>query len=60
MIKEPPPGMDLRDWFAGMALTGVVMRGPESTAKEVADWCYHVADALVQARDASKQSEGKE
>ncbi len=50
-------GMSLRDWFAGMALSGV-WAGRESdyfgitqpTTKDVAEASYRLADAMMEAR----------
>lgn len=39
-------GMSLRDWFAGQALTGAMV-AEGWTAKQVAERCYMVADAML-------------
>lgn len=40
---------DLRDWFAGQALVGIMTRGPLSPSD--AAWAaYAVADAMLEAR----------
>jgi len=41
--------MDLRDWFAGLAMEGIVFEGvsPEQTAKAA----YQMADAMMKARE---------
>jgi len=50
-------GITMRDWFAGMALQGVLYmvihkmhdlhpNGPSGLAKE----CYEIADAMIKAR----------
>ena len=46
-------GMDLRDWFAGLAMEGIVFEGvsPEKTAKAA----YKMADAMMEARNAKTQ-----
>lgn len=43
------PGMDLRDWFAGLAMEGIIYEGvtPEQTAKVA----YRMADAMMKARE---------
>ena len=43
------PGMDLRDWFAGLAMEGIIYEGvtPEQTAKAA----YRMADAMMKARE---------
>lgn len=53
------PGMELRDWFAGMALQGFVARMNDATfeANINSDWefligdAYDVADAMMEARN---------
>lgn len=47
-----PLGMDLRDWFAGMALQGFVNQDLYSYS-EKKDYCkmsYEVADSMMEAR----------
>lgn len=46
-------GMSLRDWFAGMALQGIVSSifcTPEVTFNECAGRAYGMADAMLAAR----------
>jgi hypothetical protein len=43
-------GMTLRDWFAGQALA---MSTPDSP-KNLAEWAYAVADAMLAKRERSK------
>jgi len=53
--KQPSyqTGMDLRDWFAGLAMQGLVM---ESIAfqsfgvKKGVEYAYEIADAMMKAR----------
>jgi hypothetical protein len=63
-------GMDLRDWFAGQALKGL-LSGPsapkksgaesqEQYATRVAGEAYLFADAMLRAKDARDGSEDKE
>jgi hypothetical protein len=40
-------GMSLRDWFAGMALQGLI--GAQEYEK-IAKHCYYIADAMLSAR----------
>ena len=40
----------LRNWFAGQALTGLVVRGPW-TFSDVAEKAYGYADAMLTKRD---------
>ena len=42
-------GMSLRDWFAGMALSGATYRSSTELASLTAA-CYRVADAMIEAR----------
>jgi len=50
----PPEAMSLRDWFAGMALQGI-MAGKEFRPKlgpdELAIVCYETADAMLAERN---------
>lgn len=56
-VLEALPGMSLRDYFAGQALTAFVghhtspanMRD-ERNAIEIAEWAYRVADAMLNER----------
>lgn len=50
---ECEEGMDLRDWFAGMALAGMVQREPDGApvvATAFARDAYAIADAMIAAR----------
>lgn len=47
-------GMELRDWFAGQALTGIASDPEVVMSKErIAEWCYEMADAMLEARSKS-------
>ena len=53
------PGMSLRDWFAGMALSGYAGRGC-MTARDTREQCedgifYTMADAMIAARNGKEQ-----
>ena len=50
--------MPLRDWFAGQALSGeVAVNGlGGSDVKDVAAWCYEMADAMLKAREIKSSS----
>jgi hypothetical protein len=52
----PQQGMNLRDYFAGKALSGLLAHEKSSSweAYEVAGDCYGYADAMIKARGASK------
>ncbi len=41
-------GMTLRDWFAGQAMSNGYTE--ISTAQEIAEWSYQIADAMIAAR----------
>lgn len=45
-------GMDLRDYFAGQALTGSLANSKlkSITTKNLANLCYDFADAMMEAR----------
>ena len=48
------PGMTLRDWFAGQALHVVHSNGgrySDEGAKQVAKYCYAIADAMLAERE---------
>ena len=47
---HPSPGMDLRDWFAGMALQGLVSSGL-CTIGSIATFAYEYADEMIAERD---------
>ena len=51
--EEAQEGMSLRDWFAGMALTGLcdpLYNGQAAPVSEVAEIAYALADAMLEAR----------
>jgi hypothetical protein len=45
------PGMTLRDYFAAMALNAPYAHH-ESDPHKSAEWAYHLADAMLKAREA--------
>ena len=46
-------GMDLRDYFAAKALSGLINYSPEPSEHEaIARLCYSLADAMLKAREA--------
>ena len=51
--QEPEPGMTLRDYFAGQALSGLIAHDGSNpiTEKQVAERCYQMAER--RERDAS-------
>jgi hypothetical protein len=50
---------DLRDLFAGMALMGNLASDKEAIVdtKACAEYCYDLADAMIEAKYAVKESE---
>lgn len=51
-------GMSLRDWFAGMALDGLLsdprrieIEHGDSAAGEICEWAYKFADLMLEARE---------
>jgi hypothetical protein len=47
---EPVDGMTLRDYFAGQAIIAYHADGTFSDSEDVANWCYRIADAMLEAR----------
>ena len=43
-------GMTLRDYFAGQAIIAYHADGNFSASEDVANWCYKIADAMLEAR----------
>ena len=53
-LGEHAPGMELRDWLAGMALSGMLAgRNPGSnyTPEEAACYAYQISDAMLAERE---------
>jgi len=54
-------GMDLRDWFAGLALQGIISN--EGDTPEFihlnAKIAYEMADAMLQARKSNEENTGR-
>lgn len=52
----PRPGMELRDWFAGLAMQALVTRyGSDLSMQLGAVSAYTVSDALLQVRDMTEE-----
>jgi hypothetical protein len=54
-MKTLLENMDLRDYFAAKAMA-IYWAGPDAesicgTLENVADWCYEMADAMLEARE---------
>lgn len=49
-------GLTLRDWFAGLAMQGIVSRQPQPPVINrmvIAGDCYSIADAMIESRKHS-------
>ena len=56
----PHSGMSLRDWFAGMALCGIMSTVPINApfrSKEVARVAYRLANAMLAEKEQRKKEE---
>ena len=51
---EPEQGMDLRDWFAGIALP-VIMPDRRAYPMDAAKAAYEFADAMMKARNENNK-----
>ena len=50
-----PPGISLRDWFAGMAMQGyLIADGAPQTARGIVQDAYTLADAMLVAREVKQ------
>ncbi len=52
---ESTPGIELRDWFAGLALQGILTHDDEGLIPEAAQDAYRYADAMLKAREVSDE-----
>ncbi len=52
--SQAKPGMSLRDWFAGLAMQGLLTHDDEGLIPETARDAYRYADAMLNARKASE------
>jgi hypothetical protein len=51
-LHEPvTAGMTLRDYFAAKAIIAYHADGNYSSPEDVANWCYSLADAMLEARE---------
>jgi len=46
--------VELRDWFAGLAMQGLLTHDDEGLISEAAQDAYRYADAMLKAREASE------
>ncbi len=52
VVVEYNSGMDLRDWFAGKALQGMLSNpNGDGYKHEYATWAYEYADEMMKARE---------
>ena len=51
--KQPSyqTGMDLRDWFAGLAMQGMLADPQVAPRPDVAKHSYYMADLMMEARE---------
>jgi hypothetical protein len=54
--QDAQRGMSLRDWFAGMALQGMLASEWEDSPTHGGEWAYKYADAMIAARKPAEQS----
>lgn len=57
--REQAPGIELRDWFAGMALSGLVVKHISKTHKNLmrsdyAALAYDFADEMMEERERER------
>lgn len=52
----PAPAISLRDWFAGMALSGMITAGAGKieTNEKLVRIVYEIADAMLKAREGGE------
>ena len=54
------PGMSLRDWFAGMALSGIMISAPDDSElldDDIAKWAYDIAEAMLAEKEQREKEE---
>jgi hypothetical protein len=42
--------MTLRDWFAGQAISGILIRDRMQFNRELAEFAYDIADAMIEKK----------
>jgi len=50
-LADNEHGMTLRDYFAAKAIIAYHADGNYSSYEDVANWCYALADAMLEARE---------
>lgn len=56
-LGQQAPGMELRDWFAGMALQGLLagrFQGSSYAAEDAAFYAFEIADAMIERTQGAK------
>ena len=48
-------GMSLRDWYAGMAMIGLILYGSDGTVDDIAHDAGRQADAMIEERQGGPQ-----
>jgi hypothetical protein len=54
----PGTGIPIRDYFAATALASSYGANAFDSSRELAEWCYRVADAMIEARKAKPEVKG--
>lgn len=54
----PGSGIPMRDYFAAQALSWACANQNVDSSREVAEWAYRVADAMMEARKAKQDANG--
>ena len=61
LVEQPALlNLSLRDYFAGQAMIGVGADDREIDMELFADWCYAMADAMLEAREERKHDEQRD
>lgn len=50
------PTMELRDWFAGQALTVLGDETQQGVPSNTAEYCYRIADAMMAERERRRDN----
>lgn len=57
LMLVPGSGIPMRDYFAAQALSNVGAMAAFDSSKELAQWAYRVADAMIAARKKANDSQ---
>lgn len=55
-VKAETNNIDLRDWFAGMAMRASLARSEGQLYTSIAEACYRMADAMLVERAKSEEA----